>query len=122
MAHAQVNQTRSDAIAVRQIIKKGWSTKQNVPITKTKLVEGKPVQYLANEEVDQAEVMKDVHIADFNLETIIANDQVNLMSEGRLSQSQLMMIDHVNDTLAKDLDKMDAEEWAEKYMKKSKEE
>lgn len=99
---------------------KKWETKMELPAVQSKTVHGKRLKYLAMKTVDQAEIMKGYKPEMFTLENLIDSGAVNQLTEGRITQSQMMIIDKLEQGASSELARMEAEEWAEKYIAQTK--
>lgn len=98
-----------------------FSTKITVPIRKTKEVNGRIYSYLENTEIDNAEENAKQKPEDFMLDNLIETGATADLQERRIIPQTLMTIDRTNEALKEDLKRMDAEEWANKYLNKEKE-
>lgn len=99
---------------------KPWSTKNLMTIVEKKMVEGRMVRYATLKEIDQKEVVKNYNINDFSIENLEEIGAIEQLTEGRIQPSTLMTIDMMEKGATHQLDILDAEEWARKYLKKTK--
>lgn len=95
-----------------------FTTKITIPIKKTKEVNGRIFTYLENTEIDNAEESSKERPENFMLENLISTGATANLQEMRIIPQTLMMIDETNKQLKEDLKRMDAEEWANKYLNK----
>lgn len=98
---------------------KGWNTKNKQPVKALKLVQGRNIPYLTEREIDQAEVMKQYKEEDFMLENIIAIGAEGELKATQLQMSTLQTLDWLEEGAGRELDKMEAEEWAAKYLQQN---
>ena len=107
--------SRGEELATRQEKASTWKTTNKQPVKKTKEINGKQVPYMVMEEIDQA-TKNDLYTPwDFSLENLqeIGADKNLNLTYAQLSTLQL--IDRLEEGAGKELDRMDAEEWAKKY-------
>lgn len=112
---------RMETLATRTAEKgTAWSTKMKQLVKSTKEVRGRIVPYMKSEEIDQSEVMKNYKPQDFLLENLIeiGADKTLQMTINQLNT--LQQVDYMETGAGIELDRMDAEEWAKKYLSENK--
>lgn len=117
MATKQFYKSRGEHLATREETASTWNTKNRQPVKKTKEVKGRPLPYMVTEEIDQAELTEGFNAWDFAIENLheIGMDKKLPVTYAQLSD--LQTIDSLEKGAAVELDRMDAEEWAAKYLK-----
>ena len=99
-----------------------WKTTNRQPVKKSKELNGRSIPYMVEEEIDQAEITEQFKPWDFSMENLeeIGMDKKLPITMAQLSTLQL--IDRMDTGAAQELDRMDAEEWAKKYLEQNKKE
>lgn len=112
----QFYKSRGEHLATRTEAASTWKTTNRQPIKKTKEVKGRPLPYMVTEEIDQAKVTEGYNAWDFAIENLheIGMDKKLPVTYAQLSD--LQTIDNLENGAAVELDRMDAEEWAAKYL------
>lgn len=121
MATKQFYKSRGEHLATRAEAASTWETKNRQPVKKTKEVMGRPIPYMVEETIDQAEITEGFNVYDFTIENLqeIGMDKKLGITYAQLSD--LQTIDRLEQGAAKELDRMDSEEWAAKYLKQIEE-
>ena len=110
--------SRGETLATREQEKGStWKTKNRQPIRKTKELNGRPIPYMITEEIDQAEVTEQYKPSDFSMENLEEIGMKDKLPITYAQLGQLQLIDDMENNAAMELDRMDAEEWAKKYLK-----
>ena len=117
MATKQWCKSRSEHLASREAYQgSAWDTKDKQLVKASKEVRGRILPYMTMKEIDNAENMKQYKPEDFMLENLIeiGADKTLQMTINQLST--LQQVDYMEDGAGIMLDRMDAEEWAQKYL------
>ena len=110
--------SRGETLATRKQEKGStWKTKNRQPVRKTKELNGRPIPYMVTEEIDQAEVTEQYKPSDFTMENLEEIGMKGKLPITYAQLGQLQLIDDMENNAAIELDRMDAEEWAKKYLK-----
>lgn len=116
METRQFYKSRGEHLATRQEHSSTWRTKNRQPVKKTKEVGGRALPYMVTEEIDQAEVTGSFNVNDFTIENL---QEIGMTKDMPITFAQLgtlQMIDKMEQGAGMELDRMDAEEWAQKYL------
>lgn len=76
---------------------------------------------MVTEEIDQAEVTEQYKPSDFAMENLEEIGMTGKLPITYAQLGQLQLIDDMENNAAIELDRMDAEEWAKKYLKDKEE-
>lgn len=114
----QFYKSRGEHLATRiDIMTSNWKTKNKQPMKKSKEVNGRPIPYMVLEEVDQAKLTEKFNVHDFSIENLQEIGMTKNLPITYAQLSELQTIDRLETGAAYELDRMDAEEWAKKYIK-----
>lgn len=113
--------SRGEELATRQEKASTWKTTNKQPVKKTKEVNGRNIPYMTMEVIDQAQVTENYHPSDFTLENLMEIGADKKMDVTYAQLSTLQTLDRLEEGAGKELDRMDAEEWAKKYIQPQQE-
>lgn len=108
--------SRGEELATRQEKASTWNTTNMQPVKKTKEVRGRNIPYMVMEVIDQAKVTDNYNPTDFTLENIIEIGADKKLDVTYAQLSTLQTLDRLEEGAGAELDRMDAEEWAQKYI------
>lgn len=97
-----------------------WKTTNRQPVKKSKELNGRSIPYMVEEEIDQAEITEQFKPWDFSMENL---EEIGMEKKLPITMAQLstlQLIDRMDTGAARELDRMDAEEWAKKYLQQNK--
>ena len=114
----QYKKSRAEDLATRKMIaNKGWSTKNDQPIKIRKELNGRHIPMMISQETDQSKEMEKYTPEMFYLENLEEINAIDKTKDNRLEPSTLQTIDYTEAKMGKLETTLDAQEWAEKWIK-----